>query len=141
MAGLVSLLLGLIFGLGLILSGMSNPAKVLAFLDIGGAWDPSLAFVMLGAIGVAALLFAYAGKRGRSWFGQAYLPFEKVAPDRGLIGGSLLFGLGWGLAGFCPGPALVGLGAGFAPAVIFSIAMLLGMAFYEWFFARSEGVG
>lgn len=140
MAALISLLLGVVFGFGLIVSGMSNPAKVLAFLDIGGTWDPSLAFVMLGAIGVAALLFAYAGQRGQSWFGPACLPLEKKAPDGALIGGSLLFGLGWGLSGFCPGPVLLGLGAGFMPAVIFSIAMLFGMAVYERFFARYQAV-
>ncbi|PKO88106.1 MAG: hypothetical protein CVU16_14585 [Betaproteobacteria bacterium HGW-Betaproteobacteria-10] len=141
MAAFISGLLGVVFGLGLIFSGMSNPAKVLAFLDIGGAWDPSLAFVMLGASGVAALLFAYAGKRGQSWLGAACSPLEKGAPDRGLIGGSLLFGIGWGLSGFCPGPALVGLGAGFAPAVLFVIAMLLGMAAYERVFAQGKADG
>lgn len=131
MAGLVALLLGVVFGLGLILSGMSNPAKVQAFLDIAGAWDPSLALVMLGAIGVAAPLFAYAEKRGQSWLGQACLPLERQAPNRRLIFGSLLFGIGWGLSGFCPGPALVGIGGGFPPAVVFCVAMLAGMLAYE----------
>ena len=128
MTALISLLLGVLFGLGLIASGMNNPAKVLAFLDVGGAWDPSLALVMAGACSVASMLFAYADKRGRSWLGSVSLPLERGLPDRSLVLGSLLFGIGWGLSGFCPGPALVGMAAGFPDAVIFGVAMLIGMA-------------
>lgn len=131
MAALISLLLGVLFGLGLIASGMNNPAKVLAFLDVGGAWDPSLALVMAGAFSVASILFAYADKRGQSWLGSISLPLERGLPDRSLVLGSLLFGIGWGLSGFCPGPALVGMAAGFPDAVIFGVAMLIGMAIHD----------
>jgi hypothetical protein len=131
MAALLSLLLGVLFGLGLIVSGMNNPAKVLAFLDIGGTWDPSLALVMASACGIAGILFAYADKRGRSWLGSVALPLERGLPDRRLVLGSLLFGIGWGLSGFCPGPALVGIAAGFSDAVVFGVAMLIGMAAHD----------
>jgi len=122
---------GLIFGLGLIVSGMADPAKVLGFLDLAGAWDPSLAFVMLGAIGVAAGAFACAGRRTASLLG---LPMQLPASrqiDRPLVLGSLLFGIGWGLAGICPGPGIVLLGAGFRQGVIFVAAMLIGMGIFE----------
>lgn len=120
-------LAGLVFGLGLVLSGMANPAKVLAFLDVAGDWDPSLALVMLGAIPVGALAFAAAKRRDRSWLGLAMrLPTARHV-DRRLVVGSLVFGAGWGVAGFCPGPALVALGMGRPEAVVFVAAMLIGM--------------
>ena len=126
-----SLLAGLVFGLGLIVSGMANPKKVLGFLDLAGAWDPSLAFVMVGAIAVAVVAFAVARARTRSFFGLALqLPAARHVDAR-LVGGSLLFGVGWGLAGFCPGPALVALGMGELKAAVFVAAMLLGMAAFE----------
>lgn len=128
---LFALLSGLLFGLGLIVAGMANPAKVLAFLDIGGLWDPSLALVMAGAIAVALPGFALAKRRRRSWLD---LPMQLPAArrlDRRLIGGSLLFGVGWGLAGICPGPALVLLGAGVGKGVVFVAAMLAGMLAFE----------
>jgi uncharacterized protein len=131
MANISALLIGLLFGLGLIVSGMTNPAKVLAFLDVTGAWDPSLALVMAGAITVAAPGFFFARRIPRSLNGQPMrLP---VAPriDRRLLTGSALFGTGWGLAGFCPGPALVGAGAGEAKALIFVIAMIGGMTLFR----------
>ncbi|MBC7602309.1 MAG: YeeE/YedE family protein, partial [Ramlibacter sp.] len=125
---LTSLLAGLVFGLGLIVSGMSNPAKVLGFLDIAGPWDPSLAFVMGGAIAVGAIAFALARRRSLSFLGAAMkLPTSRDI-DKRLIGGSVLFGIGWGIAGFCPGPALVSLmslGRGETKALIFVVAMLL----------------
>jgi len=127
-----SLLAGLVFGLGLIVSGMANPAKVLGFLDLAGAWDPSLAFVMGGAVAVGAVAFALAGKRSSSLFGaEMRLPTTR-AIDRRLIAGSLVFGVGWGIAGFCPGPALVALGMGQIKALIFVGAMLAGMGLFEW---------
>lgn len=127
----VSFALGLLFGIGLIVSGLANPAKVLAFLDVAGAWDPSLALVMAGAIAVGVVGFAAAGRRARSWLGLPMrLPSERSI-DRRLILGALLFGTGWGLAGFCPGPALVALGAGSRQAMVFVAAMLAGMAVYE----------
>ena len=126
-----SLLAGLVFGLGLIVSGMANPAKVLGFLDLAGRWDPSLAFVMAGAIGVGVVAFAIARTRTRSFLGAEMKLTTARHIDRRLIVGGLLFGIGWGVAGFCPGPALVALGMGESKAVIFVAAMLAGMGVFE----------
>ena len=102
-----SLLLGVLFGLGLIVAGMTDPAKVIGFLDLAGAWDPSLGFVMGGAILVGLAGFALAKKRSTSFLGNPMqLPTSRDT-DKRLVMGSLLFGAGWGLAGFCPGPAIV----------------------------------
>jgi uncharacterized protein len=131
MAIFLSLLAGLVFGIGLIVSGMANPAKVLGFLDIAGHWDPSLAFVMAGAIAVGSVAFALARKRTVSLLGlQMRLPAATHIDGRLLVGGAL-FGIGWGIAGFCPGPALVALGMGEAKAVVFVAAMLVGMGLFE----------
>ena len=128
---IVALISGLIFGLGLLLSGLANPAKVLAFLDLAGRWDPSLALVMAGAIGVSVLPFLFAKRRNTSLLGlPMHLPTTRVI-DRRLVLGSLLFGIGWGLAGICPGPALVLLGMGSQRAAVFVAAMLVGMAIFE----------
>ncbi|MFM9925230.1 YeeE/YedE family protein [Variovorax sp. H27-G14] len=136
----VSLLSGLVFGLGLILSGMANPAKVLGFLDLAGAWDPSLAFVMAGAIAVAAIAFAVARKRSVPLLGAAMkLPTARDI-DRRLVLGSVLFGIGWGVAGFCPGPGLVALGMGQAKALVFVLAMLAGMGVFELLERRRQAV-
>jgi len=133
-----SLLAGLVFGLGLILSGMANPAKILGFLDLSGSWDPSLAFVMAGAIAVGLIAFAIAGKRTVSLLGaDMKLPTARHI-DRRLVGGSLLFGIGWGVAGFCPGPGLVALGMGEAKAAVFVAAMLAGMALFEGLERRNK---
>jgi len=122
---------GLVFGLGLILSGMTDPGKVLGFLDLAGAWDPSLALVMGGAIGVGLFAFAVARRRTAAFLGGAmHLPQNRDI-DRPLVLGSLVFGIGWGLAGFCPGPALVALGAGHWQALVFVLAMLAGMAAHD----------
>ena len=126
-----ALLAGLIFGLGLIVAGMANPAKVLGFLDIGGLWDPSLALVMAAAVAIAILGFTWAKKRKVSLLGQPLQLPTSNRIDRRLIGGSLLFGAGWGLAGICPGPALVLLGAGMFKGVIFVAAMVAGMAIFS----------
>ena len=126
-----SLLAGLVFGLGLIVSGMANPAKVLGFLDLAGAWDPSLALVMGGAVGVGLLAFAVAKRRRLSLLGaEMRLPTARQI-DRRLVGGGLLFGIGWGVAGFCPGPALTALGMGEIKALVFVAAMLAGMGIFE----------
>lgn len=131
MYNLLSLLAGAIFGLGLLVSGMANPAKVLGFLDLAGAWDPSLALVMGGAVAVASIAFGVAGRRTLSLMGQEMkLPSSRTV-DRQLVGGSLLFGIGWGIAGFCPGPALVALGMGEGKAAVFVVAMLAGMGAFE----------
>ena len=122
---------GLVFGFGLILSGMANPAKVLGFLDLAGAWDPSLAFVMAGAIAVGVFAFALARQRTVSYLGlDMKLPTARQI-DRRLVGGSLVFGIGWGIAGFCPGPGLVALGMGAWKAFVFVAAMLAGMGLFE----------
>lgn len=123
---------GLLFGLGLIIAGMTDPSKVIGFLDLAGAWDPSLALVMGGAIVVGLGAFAFARRRTTSFLGGAMQwPTNRDINPR-LVVGSLLFGAGWGLAGFCPGPAIVSLGTGNSKAVVFVLAMLVGMAFFEW---------
>jgi uncharacterized membrane protein YedE/YeeE len=128
---LIALLSGLVFGLGLIAGGMTDPAKVKAFLDLFGAWDPSLALVMGGAIMVGVFAFAAARRRSRSWTGESMeLPTSRVI-DRRLLLGGVLFGTGWGIGGFCPGPALVALGSGLAQAWVFVPAMLAGMWLHD----------
>lgn len=122
---------GLVFGLGLLISGMANPEKVLGFLDIAGAWDPSLALVMVGAIGVGLIAFGFASGRERSLLGAEMRLPQRRDIDRRLVLGGLGFGVGWGLAGFCPGPALVALGAGEVKALVFVVAMLGGMLLFE----------
>jgi len=136
MARLTALLAGLLFGLGLLLAGMANPAKVLAFLDLAGTWDPSLALVMGGAIGVALLPFALARRRTQSLAGCPMQLPNKRTPDRPLMVGSLLFGVGWGIAGICPGPALVLLGSGNVAILPFFVAMLIGMGLYRGYASR-----
>ena len=124
-------LAGLLFGGGLILSGMSNPAKVLAFLDVTGAWDPSLLFVMLGAILVAALAFRFARTRVRPLFGSHIHVPGAGRIDAPLVLGSVTFGVGWGLVGYCPGPALTALAVGGRSTLLFVAAMVAGMAIFE----------
>jgi uncharacterized membrane protein YedE/YeeE len=125
-------LAGLVFGVGLMVSAMADPAKVLGFLDLAGDWDPSLALVMVGAIAVGAIAFALAKRRTTSLLGlPLQLPTARQIDQR-LIGGSVLFGIGWGLAGICPGPALVLVGAGMVQGWIFCAAMLAGMMLFEW---------
>ena len=136
MRDVFSIASGLIFGLGLILGGMSDPAKVKAFLDLFGNWDPSLAFVMGGAIAVGVFAFAAGKKRETSWTGERMeIPTSKVIDARLIVGG-LLFGTGWGIGGFCPGPALVALGSGLMPAAAFVAAMLVGMVVHDRFLAK-----
>lgn len=128
MAGLA----GLLFGLGLILSGMTNPAKIIGFLDITGVWDPTLAFVMGAALSVAIPAFALAGKKEKSLLGMPMLIPTNRQLDKRLILGSLVFGAGWGLAGYCPGPAIASLFRGQIGPVIFVVAMLVGMQLFSW---------
>ncbi|MDW5444330.1 YeeE/YedE family protein [Polaromonas sp. SM01] len=128
---LMSLLAGLVFGLGLIVSGMSDPSKVTGFLDLAGNWDPSLAFVMGGAILVGVLAFRFARARPAAVLGEPMrLPSARHI-DRRLVLGGLAFGVGWGLAGYCPGPALTSLATGGSQPLIFVAAMLAGMAIFE----------
>ncbi|AZL69555.1 MULTISPECIES: DUF6691 family protein [Pseudomonas] len=127
-------LAGLVFGFGLLLGGMTNPAKVLAFLDVAGVWDPSLALVMAGAIAVAAAPLNWARTRKQSLLGAPMqLPVKRTLDAR-LIGGSLVFGVGWGIAGFCPGPAVALLSTGRWQVLVFVVAMLVGM----YLFAKLE---
>jgi len=128
---LMAFVIGLVFGLGLIVSGMTDPAKVLGFLDLAGNWDPSLALVMGGAVLVGLVAFRIAGKRARSLLGEPMRLPTATRIDRRLILGSLAFGAGWGLAGYCPGPALASLATGGAKPVIFTLAMLAGMGLFE----------
>jgi uncharacterized membrane protein YedE/YeeE len=127
----IALVSGVIFGLGLLISGMANPAKVLAFLDLAGRWDPSLLFVMGGAVMVAALAFRLAKGRTTSMLGEPMHVPQARRIDRRLVFGSLLFGVGWGLAGYCPGPALATVAIGRSEPLIFVAAMLAGMALFE----------
>ncbi|QDD64736.1 YeeE/YedE family protein [Herbaspirillum seropedicae] len=130
MTALTALLSGLVFGFGLLLSGMADPAKVLAFLDLAGAWDPSLMLVMAAAIAVGVPAFARARRMKASLLGQPMqLPAARQI-DRRLVLGSLGFGMGWGMAGICPGPALVLVGAGQFKGLVFVLAMLAGMLLF-----------
>ena len=122
---------GLLFGLGLMLSGMTDPGKVIGFLDLFGTWDPSLALVMGGAIMVGFFAFTVAKKRTSTFLGGAMRLPTNMDMDKKLVIGSLLFGAGWGLAGFCPGPALVSMADGQPKALVFVLAMLVGMVGFE----------
>ena len=137
MSLLTAFLSGLVFGLGLIVSGMANPAKVLGFLDLAGAWDPSLALVMAGAIGVGVFAFRVAHNRMETMLGvEMKLPkFTHI--DKRLVMGSVLFGVGWGIGGFCPGPGIVAMGAGETKALLFVISMIAGMVLFEWLEKRA----
>jgi hypothetical protein len=131
MRNIVALAVGLIFGVGLCLSGMTEPAKVLGFLDLAGAWDPSLAFVMGGAVAVGLVAFAVAKRRRVALNGEPMqLPSLRVI-DPSLVVGSLIFGVGWGLAGICPGPGIVDVGFLNPRAVVFVAAMAVGMLAYR----------
>jgi uncharacterized protein len=121
---------GLIFGLGLLLSGMTDPAKVKGFLDLAGRWDPSLALVMGAAVAVGIAAFAIARRRSHAWSGDPMDWPTRSQIDRPLVTGGLLFGIGWGIAGFCPGPALVAMSAGLPEAAIFVAAMAAGMVLH-----------
>ena len=134
MLNLSALLAGLLFGIGLIVSGMANPAKVLSFLDLTGRWDPSLALVMLSAIAVGLIGFSRAKRQQRSLLGATMQLPVAIGIDPRLIIGSLMFGIGWGLAGICPGPGLVAMAAGAPQALLFVLAMLAGMALHKLVF-------
>lgn len=136
MAVLLTFLAGLTFGLGLVVSGLANPAKVLNFLDLAGAWDPSLAFTMGAAVLTTALGFWFVMKRERPMFAEAFHLPTATDIDNKLIGGAALFGIGWGLIGYCPGPAITALTLGGMPTLTFVAAMLAGMAAGRWNAAR-----
>lgn len=128
MSILLNLAAGLIFGLGLVISGMANPAKVLNFLDVTGSWDPSLAFVMLGAIAVTAMGFRLVLRRPKPLLEQSFQLPGQSSIDGPLVFGSAIFGLGWGLFGFCPGPAITSLGLAATSTLVFVPMMLIGIA-------------
>ena len=130
---ITALAAGLLFGIGLIVSGMTDPSKVIGFLDLAGRWDPSLAFVMAGAIAVAALAFRFAARRSIALLGAPMRLSTARTINARLIVGGLCFGAGWGLAGYCPGPALASLLSGSAKPIFFVVAMLAGMALFELF--------
>lgn len=131
MTRVIEFVVGLLFGLGLLLSGMTDPSKVQGFLDIAGAWDPSLAFVMGGGVVVGLVGFSWAKRQPTSFSGSTLHWPELSHIDRSLVLGSLMFGVGWGLAGFCPGPALVSMAAGNDKALVFVIAMVIGMVMFD----------
>ncbi|QLF92381.1 YeeE/YedE family protein [Pseudomonas sp. ABC1] len=131
MRRVTAFLSGLLFGLGLLLAGMADPAKVLAFLDLAGAWDPSLALVMIAAIGASAWPMHWARRHGVTLLGAPICLPTRRTLDRRLVGGSLLFGVGWGIAGICPGPALVLLPTGHWQIIVFVLAMLAGMGLFS----------
>ena len=128
---LVSFLSGLVFALGLGISGMTQPAKVIGFLDFTGNWDPSLAFVMVGAIMVHALLYRLIRRRSSPLFAPTFAIPTRTDIDLRLVGGATLFGIGWGIGGFCPGPALTSLASGHSTVLIFVAAMITGMYLYK----------
>ena len=130
-AFLAALFAGLLFGVGLIVSGMNNPAKVLGFLDLAGLWDPSLAFVMGGALMVGLVAFHFAARLQKPLLGDAMRLPTANRIDRRLVVGALTFGAGWGLAGYCPGPALASLAVGGLKPLLFGVAMLAGMVAFE----------
>jgi hypothetical protein len=131
MAGFAGLLLGALFGVGLALSGMTQPAKVLAFLDVTGAWDASLAFVMAGAIGVYAPLYRFLVRATQPVYVREFVVAVGGRIDGRLLLGAAVFGVGWGLGGYCPGPALVSAGTGTRSSVVFTLAMIAGMLLFE----------
>lgn len=131
MHALSAFAVGLVFGIGLIIAGMTDPSKIIGFLNLAGPWDPSLALVMGGAVAVGLIAFRFARRRTAAFLGGAmHLPTARQI-DRRLVLGSLVFGVGWGLAGYCPGPALVSVGMGQGKAIVFVVAMLAGMGIYE----------
>jgi uncharacterized membrane protein YedE/YeeE len=134
---IASFLSGLIFGAGLLISGMTEPEKVLGFLDIFGAWDATLAFVMAGAVAVAATGFALALRRGTPMLAAKYRWPTRSDIDAPLVTGAVLFGLGWGLVGICPGPAIVNLAGLGLPMTVFVAAMIFGMVGFELWHTQS----
>lgn len=134
---IIALVSGILFGLGLLLAGMGNPAKILAFLDITGNWDPSLLVTMAVAMVISSIAFQLVKKRKTSVLNcPLQIPTSKVI-DKKLVIGSVLFGLGWGLGGICPGPAILLTGMGLTQGILFALAMIAGMAIFQ-LFQRTE---
>ena len=135
---IVALFAGALFGAGLIVSGMADPQKVIGFLDVAGDWDPTLAFVMGGALLITGPAFRLILRRPRPVLADGFSLPTKSAVDGRLVGGAALFGVGWGLSGFCPGPAVAALSTGMTPVLAFVTSMLAGMAVYAWVFDRAS---
>lgn len=133
---IVALFSGALFGVGLVVSGMADPRKVIGFLDVAGDWDPTLAFVMGGALLITVPAFRLILRRSRPVLADGFALPTKSAVDARLIGGAALFGIGWGISGFCPGPAVAALSTGLTPVLAFVASMLAGMAVYAWGFDR-----
>ncbi len=132
--GIVALIVGLLFGLGLAISGMTQPSKVIHFLDIFGAWDPSLAFVMMGAIGIHLFAYRIVKRRTSPFLADTFMIPDKKQIDWKLVAGSALFGIGWGLGGFCPGPAITSLASLQLDVFVFVAMMAVGMLAQDWLF-------
>lgn len=130
---IAALACGAIFGFGLSISGMLDPARVRGFLDVFGHWDPSLAFVLAGAVGTSAIGTALARRRGQPVLGGVFETPVRTTIDVRLIGGAAIFGVGWGLSGLCPGPALASLALGIGPIIVFTVAMMAGMLIERFF--------
>ncbi len=141
MRTLFSFLAGLIFSIGLVIADMTNPAKIANFLDIAGSWDPSLIFVMGGASVVAFFGFRIVQTRQQPLFGERFVLPDATRIDGRLIGGSVLFGVGWGLSGFCPGPAIAGLVWGRWETVLFVATMVAGMIAADWILGQQADTG
>lgn len=136
---IIGLLAGLLFGFGLLISGMTNPAKVQGFLDVFGAWDISLALVMGGGLAVAIIGVKLAKRQKTSWIGESIDMPTKASINKKLLIGAMLFGIGWGLVGICPGPGIVLLGTGQWQAYVFIPAMIIGMLIYQWLEPKLNG--
>lgn len=129
---LTALAAGTVFGFGLALSGMTDPARVVGFLDVAGTWDPTLAFVMTGALLVTFPAFRWLPQTGRPWFGERFLVPTRRDLDARLVTGAAIFGVGWGIAGLCPGPAITGIASGLPPIAAFVLAMVAGQLLSRW---------
>ncbi len=138
MRNLIALGAGLLFGAGLYLAMMADPNKVLAFLDLAGAWDPSLALVMVGAIAVSAVGFAVSRRMAASFSGRPFSWPTLTRPDAKLLGGAALFGIGWGMTGYCPGPGLAALAVNPAEALPYLLAMAIGMILWDRGLSRGD---
>ena len=136
---LIALISGIIFGLGLSLSQMMNPEKVISFLDISGDWDPSLAFVMMGALAVTFISFRWVLNRSEPLLEDGFHLSKRTEIDKALLGGAAIFGIGWGMSGYCPGPAVASLGLGSIEAVIMVLSIYLGFFCQKWFSNRNIG--
>ncbi len=131
-----ALICGWVFAIGLGVSGMTKPAKVIGFLDVTGDWDPSLMLVMGGAVLLGLITFPWVLKRGVPIFGERFILTEKAGVDASLLWGAALFGMGWGLSGYCPGPALVSVVTGNLAVIVFVIAMIAGLGIGQWWIMK-----